>query len=287
MVHPALIVAVDLGTSATTSSHTRVRDSFDNQGKLRREKLGSVSDVTDWPGCIEGATGNNCVPTDLIYLRNTRELLYWGFEAKEYLDDEFHPLSRSDVFVVETIKLLLPDPDEAKVPSATSERYRAMRKTLAATLDKDPEEVFEDLLSRVLAHVLENATRKYSIPLHNHQIELVLAFPSGWHDHIHTTVARIGARALQKAVITHGLKNIIFGIENVYTVSETLCGVKEWLRETFSEASSIDFEPQTTNLDELNVSTGPQSVTLSDLTNMYNRKETVSYLLILAAALGA
>jgi len=167
MVHPTLIVAVDLGTSATTSSHTRVRDSFDNQGKLHREKLGSVSDVTDWPGCIEGATGNNCVPTDLIYLRSTRELLYWGFEAKEYLDDEFHPLSRSDVFVVETIKLLLPDPDEAKVPSATSERYRAMRKTLTATLNKAPEEVFEDFLSQVFAHVLESATRKYSIPLHN------------------------------------------------------------------------------------------------------------------------
>jgi hypothetical protein len=288
MVQHTLIVAIDLGTSATTSSHTRVRDSFDNQGKLHREKLGSVSDVKDWPGCIEGATGNNCVPTDLIYHRDTRELLFWGFEAQQYLDDPFHDIPHSDVFVVETIKLLLPDPDEAKVPSAASERFRTMRKTLTETLDKHPDAVFEDLLSRVLAHVFGNATRKYSIGLHNHQIELVLAFPSGWPDQIHTTVARIGARALQKAITTHGLRDITFGIENVYTVSETLCGVKEWLRETVAEASSIDFETQTTNLDELNVSRPDLHRSYYQyVSNTYIRKETVSYLLTLVAVLGA
>ncbi|PMD33385.1 hypothetical protein L207DRAFT_535414 [Hyaloscypha variabilis F] len=252
MFQPTLILGLDLGTSALTSSHGRVRDSLDRQGKLHREKLGSVSDVKDWPSCIDGQTGNNCFPTDLIYRRANRELLFSGFEAQQYLDDPFHDIPTRDVFVVETIKLLLPDPDEAEVPSAGTERYRAKRNTLTATLGKHPDEVFEDLLNIVLAHVLDNATRKYSTGLHNHNIELVLAFPSGWSDRIHTNVARIGARALQKAITTQGLGNMTFGIENVYTVSETICGVKEWLRETVAEASSIDFETHTTNLDELN-----------------------------------
>lgn len=256
MPQNTLIVAIDLGTSATTASHARVRDSFDNQGKMLREKLGSVFDVKDWPGCIEGATGNVCVPTDLVFNRNTRQLLFWGYEAQQYLDDPYHDIPTSDVFVVETIKLLLPDPDEAKVPSAASARYRGMREVMTATLAKRPEEVFDDFLGPVLEHILHNAKRKYSTTLHDHHIELVLAFPSGWPDRIHTTVAGIGARALQKAIAKHELKNMTFGIENVYTVSETLCGVKEWLRETVAESSSsTDFDPQTVNLDELNVST--------------------------------
>jgi hypothetical protein len=255
MPQNTLIVAIDLGTSATTASHARVQDSFDNQGKSRREKLGSVFDVKDWPGCIEGATGNVCVPTDLVYHRHTRQLLFWGYEAQQYLDDPFHDIPDHDVFLIETIKLLLPDPDEAKVPSAASARYRALREKLRATLGKQPDEVFEDLLSRVLEHILHNAKRKYSIGLHNHQVELVLAFPSGWPDQIHTRVARIAARALKKAIEIHELRNMTFGIENVYTVSETLCGVKEWLRETVAEAAlSDDFDPQAINLDELNVS---------------------------------
>ena len=250
-----LIVAIDLGTSATTASHARVRDSIDKHGKLHREKLGSVFDVKDWPGCIEGATGNVCVPTDLVFHRHTRQLLFWGYEAQQYLDDPFHDIPDRDVFVVETIKLLLPDPDEAKVPSVASARYRAMRAALTATLDMQPDRVFEEFLSPVLEHILDNAKRKYSIGLNNHQIELVLAFPSGWPEQIHTIVARIGARALEKSIAIHDLQNVTFGIENVYTVSETLCGVKEWLRETAAESpSSTDFDPQAVNLDELNVS---------------------------------
>jgi hypothetical protein len=190
-----------------------------------------------------------------VYHRHSRELLFWGYDAQRYLDDEYHEIPDRDVFVVETIKLLLPDPDQAKVPSAASARYRALREVLTVTLGKRPDEVFEDLLSRTLEHILHSAKRKYSIPLNNHQVELVLAFPSGWPDQIHTTVAKIGARALKKAIEIHELENMTFGIENVYTVSETLCGVKEWLREIEAEGSSSgDFDPQTTNLDELNVS---------------------------------
>lgn len=255
MAQNTLIIALDLGTSTTTANHVRVRDYFNNRGELCRDKLGSVSDVRDWPECIAGATGNNCVPTDLVYRKDTRELLCWGFEAQDYLDDTFHHISHSDVLVVETIKLLLPDPDEARAPSPATERYRAMRKTLTTILAKDPDEVFQDLLNKVLAHVLGNAVAKYSISLHNHHVELVLAFPAGWNERIHTAVARIGAKALQKAITAHNLRNMTFGIENVYTVSETLCGVKEWLRETMAEASSIDLETQAMNLEELSVST--------------------------------
>jgi len=135
-----LVMANDLGTSATTGNHCRVRDTYDNQGTRKREKLGSVLNVTDWPGCIEGATGNVCVPTDLIYHRQTGELLYWGYEASRFLDD---PLAHdrfpdSDVFLVETIKLLLPDlkdTQDTQVSSA-SERYRDLREGLIATLKK-------------------------------------------------------------------------------------------------------------------------------------------------------
>lgn len=81
---------------------------------------------------------------------------------------------------------------------------------------------------------------------------------------------------------------MIFGIENVYTVSETLCSVKEWLRESVAEASSIDFEPQTTNLDELNVSRLDRHQSHCKYeSNNYGRKGIVSYLLILVAVLGA
>ncbi len=253
MVQPSLIVAFDLGTSTATSNHVLTRDYLDNQGKLHRKKLGNPTEVKDWPEVADIATGN-CVPTILIYRISTCELVFWGFEAKNYLEDPFHELPRSDVFVVETIKLLLPDPEETQLRSAAAlERYRALRRDLMTTLNKHPDEVFEDLLNSLTAHVLDNARRKYSIGLHNHQIELVLAFPSGWPHHIHTTVARIGAGALQKAITAHNLRNMTFGIENVYTVSETICGVKEWLREEVEEAPA-EFEPQAAHLDEFNVS---------------------------------
>ena len=59
---------------------------------------------------------------------------------------------------------------------------------------------------------------------------------------------------MAKAIAANDLQGMVFGIENVYTVSETLCGVKEWLRDTIAEATtSLDLDVQGTNLDELNV----------------------------------
>ena len=99
-----------------------------------------------------------------------------------------------------------------------------------ATLGKQPGELFEYFLNEVIAHILGSANRKYFNGISSLKVELVLAFPSGWPDFIHTRVAGIGARAMFKAIAANNLQDMILRIENVYTVSETLCGVKESLR---------------------------------------------------------
>jgi hypothetical protein len=252
-----LVVAIDLGTSATTARYVLVQQFFDADGKVYREKCGSITDIRDWPGGLEGdAIGKVCVPTELVYSKALRQLLFWGFEAQQYLDDPSPEIHSDQVIVVEHIKLLLSDPDEAQVPTAVSERYRAEREDLKETLGKHPYEVFEDFMTEVTEHVMGSANSNYYTGVHSHQVELILAFPSGWPDYVHTKVAEIGARTLEKAISTHNLQNMSFGLENVYTVSETLCGVKEWLRNTIAEArASTDLGHPTTNLDELNVST--------------------------------
>lgn len=256
MQQKTLIVAIDLGTSAATASHIIVNDSFTPEGKLRRERgRVSITNIRDWPGGnIGDATGNVCVPTDLLYNRSDRKLFLWGFHAQQYLDDPYPEIHPDKVFLIEHIKLLLLDPDKAKTSTVASERYRALRDNLITTLGKQPQDVFEDFLNEVIAHIVGSAQRKYFNGISSCKIELVLAFPAGWDDYIHTAVAGIGARSMAKALAANELHNMVFGIENVYTVSETLCGVKEWLRDTIAEATtSIDPDLQATNLDELKV----------------------------------
>jgi hypothetical protein len=209
-----------------------------------------------WRGARKGdAIGNICLPTDLVYDRASRELLCMGFQAQQYLDDPSPEIAREKVFVVEHIKLLLNDPDKAKVSPETAARYRNMRDELFQTLSKDPYEVFEDFLGAVIDEIIGAAKRSIRAPLETAKLELALAFPSGWPDLVHRNVAAIGARAVQKALEIHNLQGMTFGRQNVYTLSETLCGVKEWLTATIEEASiSLDLGPQTSNLDELNVS---------------------------------
>jgi len=292
MQQRTLIVSIDLGTSATTASHIIVHDSFTPEGKLHRERgRVSITNIRDWPGGNKGdATGNVCVPTDLVYSKADRKLLFWGFQAQQYLDDPYPEIHPDTVFVVEHIKLLLQDPDEAKTSTVASERYRVLRNRLIATLGKQPREVFEDFLNELIAHVIGSAHRKYFNGIHSCKVELVLAFPSGWPDYIHTTVAGIGARAMANAITTNDLQNMVFGIEDVYTVSETLCGVKEWLRDTIAEAAtSSDLDPQGTNLDELNVRWRQfvmQNAFWFKADNK-TRKVTASCLLILVVVLGA
>jgi hypothetical protein len=256
MVQNTLVIAIDLRTGAITAMHARVRDSLRN-GKMQRDKLNRSSEVKDWPGCVEGATGNVCVPTDLIYRISDQKLLFWGYGVQEYLDDDYREIPKTQVYVVETPKLLLPDPDEANLPSPAPSRYRQMRRELFMILKKQPEDVFEDLMRCAIEHILNNCKRRYikNSGLHNHHVELALAFRSGWQDSIHTKVSQIASRAVKGAIQTHGLTGIKFDIEDVYTVSETLSGIKEWLRDTVSEASSSEeFDQQKVNLDELDVS---------------------------------
>jgi hypothetical protein len=250
-----LIIGIDLGTSTATASHCQVLDNLDPLGQLQRKKTGEIHDVKDWPGSDVGiATGNPCLPTDLIYSRELKKLLFWGFEAKQYLDSFYNEIPREEVFIVENIKLLLPDTDTPTTASTASERYQSKREILINTLSKQPDDVFEDFISQLLKHVIGSAIGKYYHGINDHQIELVLAFPSGWPDQVHTSVARIGTRAMKRAIAEYAPSNVVFGLEHVYTVSETICGIKEWLRETVSELSATEgLEPQQTNLDELKV----------------------------------
>ncbi|KAH6714155.1 hypothetical protein BKA61DRAFT_56377 [Leptodontidium sp. MPI-SDFR-AT-0119] len=254
MSQGTLLVALGLGTATTTARFTRVRDTHDAGGRVHRQTMSSRApiEMKNWPGGHKGDTiGKSCLLTDLIYERVTGDLLFWGFEAQRYLDDPAPEISLDRVLVVQHIKLLLNDPDKAKTQSAAITRYRKLREEIHGVLKKTPFGLFGDFLDVVLREVIGTAKLYYhtSIPSH---VELALAFPSGWSDSIHRKVAAIGTISMGKALAANQLENIAFAIENVYTVSETLCGVKEWLTATMDDAEeSIDLEPQSTNVDEL------------------------------------
>lgn len=250
-----LVLAVDLGTSATTAQWALSVDSFDQNGHLKREPIGNPVEMRAWRGARRGdAIGNICLPTDLVYDRASKQLLSMGFQAQQYLDDPSPEPARETVFIVQHIKLLLNDPDLAKVSPETAARYRTMRDELISTLGKDPYEVFEDFLSAVIEEIIGAAKMSIRNPQDSMKLELALAFPSGWPEVVHRKVAAIGSRAVEKALDTHHLQGMTFGIQNVYTLSETLCGVKEWLTATIEAASySLDLGPQLSNLDELKV----------------------------------
>ncbi|KAF4624696.1 hypothetical protein G7Y89_g13472 [Cudoniella acicularis] len=240
-----IVVAIDLGTGSQTATHAIVEDSFSLDGTLRRDKRNRVArEVRDWPGSNNGnATGNVCVPSIQVHLKNTRQLLFWGFEAQEYLNEPYPDPPLEEVYVIEHPKLLLAD----------SEKYQAEREEVRAVLGKSAAEAFEDGLKPVVKHVMDSANRDYFGGINSCKVELILAFPSGWSDRIHTIVAGCGARAMREAISSLGLQNMVFGIENVYTVSETLCGAKEWLKDTVREATvSLDLVSDPKNLDQLN-----------------------------------
>lgn len=253
-----LLVAIDLGTSSLTASHIIVEDTFAADGKLCRDKgKVDIADIKDWPGGDIGhAIGHVCVPTSLIYRKDDCKLWLWGFIAQQYLDDPCPDVQLDAVFVVEHIKLLLLDSDNVTTSTSTSQRHQELRDQLVTTLGKHPEEVFEDFLNEVINHVIKSAIHRYNNSISSCNIELLLAFPSGWSDALHTKVSGIGARAMAKAIAANDLKDMTFGIENVYTLSETLCGIKECLRSTIATASTtddIDLNLKAKNFNELNV----------------------------------
>ena len=62
---------------------------------------------------------------------------------------------------------------------------------------------------------------------------------------------------MQKAMAANSLLDMKFGIEQVYTESETLCGVKEWLQDS-TTASSAGLAKPPTHMDEYQVGDPPQ-----------------------------
>ncbi|KAH7346271.1 hypothetical protein BKA65DRAFT_273898 [Rhexocercosporidium sp. MPI-PUGE-AT-0058] len=255
MSQGTLLVALDLGTATTTARFVRVWDTYDAGGRVHRQSMGNRPPVEmkNWPGGYKGDTiGKQCLPTDLVYDRFTGDLLFWGFEAQRYLDDPVPEISLDRVLVVQHIKLLLNDPDKAKVQTAATARYRKLREEIFDVLEKSPFDLFEDFLNVVLNEVAGTVKLYYHAFIPS-RVELALAFPSGWSDSIHRQVAAIGARAMEKALAANQFENVAFAIENVYTVSETLCGVKEWLTTAMDDAGeSIDLKAQSRNIDELN-----------------------------------
>jgi len=108
---------------------------------------------------------------------------------------------------------------------------------------------------------LESAQRNYAASggISGCKVELVLAYPSGWDVYIHKRVAMIGARVLKGAFAKQNLTNMKFDIEDVYTVSENLHGIQEWLRTTVAESDlniglSVEVGAQLSNLDTIKVS---------------------------------
>src|SRR4051812_8806052 len=100
-----LVIALDLGTSATTGQWALAADSYNRRGELDRNAIPIKNpvDMRAWQGANGDPLGNICLPTDLVYERATKKLLHWGFWAKEYLDEPSPDIPREDVFVVQHI----------------------------------------------------------------------------------------------------------------------------------------------------------------------------------------
>jgi len=259
-----ILVALDLGTASLTSSWALARDTIQANGQLQRLCNGNGKLVYNWFGsAVNNTLGNPCLPTTLVYHRETRKLLYSGFAAQKYLAGRYPQTNPETVYVIKHPKLLFIDTEHQDISTAASTRYRKNRETLKQVLDKDPSDVFEDLMTCVLNHVIAHVNR-YSIPsIENFHIELIPCLPPGlvnslhaklrrdgepvnyansanrWHPSIHNKIAITAAKAMKTAITTNRLRDIKFGIEDVYLASETICGCKAWLRSLVSEAALV------------------------------------------------
>ncbi|RDW69336.1 hypothetical protein BP6252_08356 [Coleophoma cylindrospora] len=256
-----ILVAADLGTTSMTIRHGIFEGSTTSN---ERRVIAKSRAVTGWPGAsLNYTNGESCVPTELVYDLNTRAVSRWGFKAKEYIDDPRQfDVNPSELFTVDKIKLLLLDPSEAAAeaitPAVTAEVYQEKTQEILDQLGKTPFDVFEDLLVAVFDYVFKDIrkVREHNLlfPQTPGSIELCLAFPSGWPEYVHSRVARSGFKAAMKAGIANGLDHWQFAMENVYTVSETLCGSKEWLRNQVARSIwSDNVERPLRNIEELEI----------------------------------
>ena len=175
------IISVDPGTGSLTSYHALVHDSLDANGKMQRRppSLDSIIPINNWPGGSHDTTiGKEFIPTTMIYLRKTGELLCWGYQAHEYLSDPYPDIPVSETYTIDHPKLLLIDPTQFDFSASTAARYIEKRKEVEEVLGKNPSDPFRDLLTESFTHIIACMHRYFGVT--HCKIELVLAVPSGW-----------------------------------------------------------------------------------------------------------
>ncbi|KAL2069422.1 hypothetical protein VTL71DRAFT_14101 [Oculimacula yallundae] len=246
-----LLFASDLGTSTATFMGTLAEDSFDANGTLCRRALGPTFEMVYWPGGNgDSDDGDPFLPTELVYDRETRKLIAWGFDAAQFLKEVNQPMER--YFVVRHIKLLLMDPDTATSQTALTARSRVMRERIDTVLGKTPWDVFQDFFNCMSGAAVDKILEALCHTIQPSRFELVIAFPPGWPPAVHQQVSALCTIGVDKVLQKNGfnIKNECFTNENVYAVSETLCGVNKWLQTVLNTKSRVRTQPM--NLDLFN-----------------------------------
>lgn len=229
LAQTVLVFGLDLGTGLAACFVTRQLEKARPNGELIRTSIQgeSMKVVNDWGF----KAGDPFVPTALVYSIRTRQLLYWGFQATTFMQKitksptKFPP--RSDFHIVENVKVLLRDPSCAGIPPETAERYRNRVAELHDVLGKTPWDCFTDFTIAFLHQCVAVANKNgYA---NNNKIEVAVALPSGYSQDVHSKAEATITGSMRMAIDNHKLQNTVFGIENVYMVSETECGIKAWL----------------------------------------------------------
>lgn len=145
------------------------------------------------------------------------------------------------MFVIEAPKTLLAD-DDGLLVTPVEKRRSERRGEIWQKLRKRPFEVYEDFLNVLLNHVLSShigGNKRAVFPglEISSAINLILAFPAGWTQTIHAQLAQSAATAMRKAISNNKLHLSTFNIQNVWTTSETICGVKEWFQGLAEESN--------------------------------------------------
>ncbi|EHL00963.1 hypothetical protein M7I_3081 [Glarea lozoyensis 74030] len=244
---PVLIIAIDPGTSTLSARYAIAYDSFNDQGQLEREVI-QESLVDNWPS--SSSPGAIYLPTTLVFSKVSKELLHWGFAAQTYLEEEETVMNRLEEVVIENVKIVLQQPEDATELDRVSSlpRHRETRNLITQVLGKTPDDIFEEFLTVTLSHIferaiLEHAARSFfSQSIH---VEFVICFPGGWSGALHTRVAKLAANAMQKSMEKCQVRVDNFGLQDVYTVSETLSGIREWLYKLFPKMTET-YAPEVT-----------------------------------------
>jgi hypothetical protein len=237
-----LIIAIDPGTSTLSARYVIAYDRFSHQSHLERFIISEVSVVDNWPG--SSSPGVIYLPTTLVYSKLSKELLHWGFAAHTHLEEEETVMNRLKEVVIENIKIVLQQPEDTTELDRVSSlpRHRETRNLITQVLNKTPDEIFEEFLTVTLTHVFERATLEhaagsfFSEAIH---VELVICFPGGWSGALHTRVAKLAANAMQSSMEKCQVRVDSFGLQDVYTVSETLSGIREWLYKLFEKKTEF------------------------------------------------